>query len=276
MNSVGRPITPCALALLGYLVLVAPAAQAARLDQWGTYTLTTGLLCPDTRCRSPSDLFEGPEAVAPQGRAAAIAFSNGTYGASRASANLGVTPGLNVPLLRAEASGAAGAGTTAVARGVDAYSYRGTSAKTIDLLVTLTGDVDNPNDTFLTQLIADVYVMEAEMAEALGGEALLLRNGLPTPTQTSIGLQAGAFPIVVGVVSFDVNPGDSFYVHANLSAAGFNQGSADAYSTLTLSFGDAASDLVAVSAIPLPAAGWLLGPAFTVLLALRRRGRRTA
>ena len=58
---------------------------------------------------------------------------------------------------------------------------------------------------------------EAEAMYPLTGDSILLQNRLATPFQSSIGIAPGAFPIVSGAISFDVNPGDSFYVFASLT-----------------------------------------------------------
>ena len=112
--------------------------------------------------------------------------------------------------------------------------------------------------------------MNADDAEAmypLTGDGILLQNRLDTPLQSSIGIAPGAFPFVSGAVSFDVNPGDSFYVFANLATLAADGGTAVSMNSLTMSFVDE-SELVAASAavVPLPAAIWLFGAGLIALI----------
>ena len=252
-------------------LLLFPNAQAALLNQWGTFTQTTTFVCDGDPCNSTvGDPEIGPTNYAPLTTFSDVTYLNATFGSAEAHADLSAAPGLSTPNLRAQSSANSDVGIIAVARGVEAYTYLGTTTKRLDLVTILEGTATNPNDSRLTRILADVYVMDADAAEAmypLTGDGILLQNRLATPLQSSIGIGPGAVPIVAGAVSFDVNPGDSFYVFANLSTWAFDQGTAVSMNSLTMSFVDD-SGLVAASAavVPIPAAIWLFGAGLIALI----------
>ena len=251
-------------------------ANAALLNQWGTFTLTAGDTCVGDPCNSFTDTVIGPADFAPQSTTSDITFQDATHGSSEAHATLGGGTGLNMPTLRAQAAANSGFGTIGVARGVDAYTYVGASSTRIDLIVTLTGTLTNPNDARFTRILADIFVMDADAAEAmfsLGGNSVLQQSSLPTPNSTSTGLFPGnPLGIAVSVISFDLNPGDSFYLLANLATQAFDMGTAVSMSSLTMSFSDE-TNLVAASAavVPVPAAVWLFCSGLIVLVGFVKR-----
>ena len=262
-------------------LLFLPNVHAALLNQWGSFTQISTLNCDADPCNSVSNQVIGPTDFAPLSTFSDVTYSDATFGSAEAHANVSAASGLNTPNLRAQAAANAGVGVLGVARGVDAYTYLGATPTTIDLIVTLTGTVTNPNDARFTRILADVYVMDADQAEALfplGGDSILLQSRLPTPDSTSIGLSASSpLNIAVGAVSFEANPGDSFYVLANLATQAFDTGTAVSMNSLSMSFaGD--PELVAASStvVPVPAAVWLFGSGLVALIGLvARKPERT-
>ena len=266
------------LAFFSTLLLVTNA-HAALLNQWGTFTQTSTYVCDGDPCNGTVGVPDiGPTNYAPLTTFSDVTFSDGAFGSAEAHASLSAAPGLSTPILRARSEANSDVGIIAVARGVEAYTYLGTTTRRLDLVTILEGTATNPNNSSLTRVLADVYVMDADAAEAmypLTGDGILLQSGLATPFQSSIGIGPGAFPFVSGAVSFDVSPGDSFYVFANLATLAFDGGTAVSMNSLTMSFVDD-SDLVAASAavVPVPAAVWLFGAGLVTLIGVGSRKKK--
>ena len=68
----------------------------------------------------------------------------------------------------------------------------------------------------------------------------------------------------------NLNPGDELFVWARLDAKASGGAYADAYNTLTMSFGDG-SNIVAGSVVPVPPAVWLFGSGLIGLIGIARR-----
>ena len=118
------------------------------------------------------------------------------------------------------------------------------------------------SDTFCTpgQFTFDgVYLCGRRIAQSGGGLNFSnLFNG-------------GSSPVLTDYLEFDVAAGDSFGIYADLSA-GFFQGTADAFNTLSLSF----EDDTFITAVPEPGAVWLFGVGLLGLGCVMRRRRISA
>ena len=76
-------------------------------------------------------------------------------------------------------------------------------------------------------------------------------------------------------LTFTVNPGDSFMVHAELTTTAFD-GSVNAMNTFSMDFtDDTGLQAASIAPVPVPAAVWLFVSGVLGLLSISRRNRNT-
>jgi hypothetical protein len=198
-----------------------------------------------------------------------------SYALGRAQSSL--TGSTYLPELKVLASSDVRRRGGATAFGVQGFTYGGATSTTITLDLNLHGSItDNligyTGNTLTAKVAvllgsslnwyADfgtlVYEVAGETTQQAGVETL----GLSTP---GIDQSTSSF------INFNINPGDDFYVVAQMAANGQN-GIADAWNTLTLSFDDDTGlTATSVSTVPIPSAVWLFGSGLLGLIGISRK-----
>ena len=153
------------------------------------------------------------------------------------------------------------------------YNYTGSDATTIDLELDLHGSVgDNASSGYANNnLRADVAVFIGDSLEWYADFATLYYEFAydMEKVKSSLFIHDGMDVHDVDTLSFDLEPGQSFFVVASMEASS-NNGYVDAWNTLNLNFDDD-SDLVAASGgaapvdVPEPASLGMLGLALGLI-----------
>ncbi|WP_281556244.1 PEP-CTERM sorting domain-containing protein [Thalassomonas sp. RHCl1] len=194
-----------------------------------------------------------------------------SYGYSQAYAALDGSSYL--PALKVQASSDEQKGGNAEAFAMQRYTYTGTEATTIDLDINLHGSVgSNNNDGYSNNsLRADVAIFIGDSLEWSTDIATLyyeLASDMEKD-KTTLYINSGIDVNNLDSLSFDLQPGENFFVVASMKAKSRN-GYADAWNTLSLNFEDD-SKLVAASAastpvdVPEPTSLGMLGLALSLL-----------
>jgi hypothetical protein len=247
-----------------------PAGAASALPDWGTRTTVSTADCPSF-CTN----FDFGASTGGYNETLSEASVDTFRGNAQASAELDASPGLSVPILKAEAySESPGQGSAfATAFAVEGYTYMGGGTGEFTLDITLTGSVFDPTpldrDTFIQ---ADIYIFEENPFAFIGDiPTLVFEVGAVEIDSTTLRLDPDVTNGVLnGSVSFSLEVGESVYLWANLDAeAQRDLGYADAFATLTTSFVDS-TGLVA-SSVPEPGTAALLALAGLALGVRRRR-----
>jgi hypothetical protein len=194
-----------------------------------------------------------------------------------------------LPVLKAESTGLDATfdddRTQAVAQAYQVFTS--TVAQTIVLDITLNSVVTNGADG-TSGVLSNVYVyggsnFAVQDGFCSGGRftfggiylcgdeiATSSRNGLDWSNL----FNGGTDPTLTDSLSFTVAAGEAFGIFGDLSAGSF-QGTADAFNTLTLGFGDDTfiTAVTIPSAVPLPAAAWLFISGLLGILGIGNRKR---
>lgn len=257
---------PLLFILLLTLGWALPGSAQVTLDQWGTFANTVSSDCADF-CDPETDiswllgLTFGPNNGGEGDGLSAATLSN-ARGDSFSEASI---QGILAPVVRVDASSAAGGWVDGTGTAIQGYTYTGGAPDTLSVSVALTGTIANPDADPSTGLAAQVsYVGDANVASLVFENAvqgLLSPDGAVQLEQTSDGAVALADTLLI-----PVNPGDQFYLIASSAAtAGGAGASATSLSTLSVGFdpGDAANLVLAGMPGPVP----LLPAPFLALLA---------
>ncbi|GAA0817871.1 hypothetical protein GCM10009111_19820 [Colwellia asteriadis] len=158
------------------------------------------------------------------------------------------------------------------------FTYHGNEASTFLLNFNLHGDV-NSSSNYLP-LRSDIGILKGNNVwfyETYDFPTNFFEGGLYNDTNEmlgykTIGIENGLNQNVADSLSFDIQPGESFFVYAQVSAE-IQNGFVDAWNTLTMSFADstgltAASSMLPNTDIPEPASALLL---FSALALMARR-----
>ncbi|MEL0658799.1 PEP-CTERM sorting domain-containing protein [Psychromonas arctica] len=144
-----------------------------------------------------------------------------------------------LPLLRVETSAIAHSSTSATAFAVQNFTNTGTETKTVDLNVNLHGSVsDNESGYANNYLGASIAVLSGTSLDWYPSYATLVYEiGQPLLSPMSLYISDGLDVNVFDTISFDIEAGESFFIVSNM-LAGAQNGYADAWSTLSMSFLD--------------------------------------
>jgi hypothetical protein len=250
--------------LLGFLVILCSQAfiRADITTGYGTFSSTsTSVIQGDFKFDE-----HGGELMA-----LAAAMEN-TYGISQAYSD--TTGSSYLPNLKVRASSNEGFSASAKAFAVQGFSFSD-SARDVQLNVNLHGSIiNNPTGSSSNSLSASLAVLKgSELGWYPSFGTLVFEVAGATTQQLALG---SAFLNTPGLdqnnatsMTFHLNPGDNFYVVAQLNANSRN-GEADGFNTLSLSFTNASG----ITAVPEPSS-FALSLAVIALAAChwRRRGR---
>lgn len=259
-------------------------AAVATLDDWGALATISTATCASDFCGDAADFlgFVGSLAVAPIGGGVgetSATASAGAYpapGSAHAEAN--VSGGLAVPLLRAAATGSANAWIGAQALVAQGYTYTGDGPQTLSLDWTLDGDIVNPDGDPITGFVVFVGFFEVnslsfpDVSQPLQAYTLLTSLALASPDDNFREFTADGAVLAGDTLSIDVDTGEQFYLVMGLmTGAGGAGANAESLSTLSAAFQGTPALSPTITAVPLPAAGWLLLAGLAPLAARTRR-----
>ncbi|WDE12953.1 PEP-CTERM sorting domain-containing protein [Thalassomonas haliotis] len=264
------PLIKKAAAGLALSAVISFTAQASLMPHYGAYAAGyTASNCP-SYCTTANggDMLNANDGGLSSDNAYATEVS---YGYSQAYAALDGASYL--PTLKVQASSEYQKGSNAEAYAMQRYTYTGTEATTIDLDLNLHGSVgDNVNGGYNSNnLRADVAIFIGDSLEWSTDLATLYYELAydMEKDKTSLYINEGNDVNQLGSLSFDLEPGENFFVVASMKAKSRN-GYADAWNTLSLNFEDD-SELVAAFAgstpvdVPEPASLGMLGLALSLL-----------
>ncbi len=262
------------IAFVGLLAVSQPAWAWFILPSWGAETSSWITLAPSYWLGGGLWASDGGA-----GLTSAYSSLSDFRGSTKSSSMLQATGPLT-PILRSDASIVTiydtwGAWGKAFA--VEEYTYTGAAQATLTLNTSLTGAITNPyegNALNSTGIYASIYVLNSQnFYYSMSIGTLLYESGVTEKGHVDYGMTATGSYNQSQEIAFSVTPGETFYVWAMLDTlAQWTGTSADAYSTLTMSF-DNNNDLRAHAAVPLPPSLLLLAPGLAGLAALRLRRR---
>ncbi len=238
------------------LTLTSLTSQAGIISGWGANTWArTGDDCI-SRCELKETDSDGGH-LSTYSRA-----EENTYGETRALVDItgaGYLPTLKV-YAKASTSGLRNAATAFAAQGFD---YLGNTSTTISLDINLHGSVSGNAklSSSVGVLIGDNWGYYDGFATGFGEAGLL--SGMGNGGENYLYILSGINVNEQGNISFNINPGESFYILSELRASAKN-GIADAWNTLTMNFADA-SNLRAATA---PKNGTIPEPSVLLLMLL--------
>lgn len=291
------------LATIGLLCSI-QASAAVTLTQWGATARTDSADCTGFVCDILNLALEtGEEAGGSQQTTATIGSATdgsdvNLQGRGTAGASVEIpASGLNLPVLRARAeSNSIDGWVGGSALGIQGYQFTGANPTLVSLDVNLTGSVVNPSGSSVTGLEANVWILKPTVPFTFPAEPVSVVDLVAQIIVDSIlamefepfiaSLSWDAVTTGTGAIdrstlttdpadqlNFTLDNGDEFYLLAGLSAGAVGAGaSALSWSTLTMEFDT--NELQAASAVPLPAAVWLLGSGLIGLIAVGGRKRK--
>ena len=267
------PVHSIVVLALGSALALLQASPAAALSEWGTQVITSSADCPSF-CTS----FTFGTSTGGFQDASGFSSVDTFRGNAQALAQLAAGTGLVVPTLQAEAYGEPlqSGSAFATAFGVEGYTYTGATAKTFTLDITLEGSVFDPTpldgDTFIE---AQIYVFEAASFSFSNDiPTLIFEIGAVPIDSTTLIIEDELNAVRQASFSFELQPGESIYLWANLDAEAQRESSyADAFSTLEFSWQNA-EGLVTASVVPEPGTLSLMALGTVTLAGLRRSAVR--
>jgi hypothetical protein len=184
--------------------------------------------------------------------------SESTYGITRGSVTFASGQSY-LPELKAYATAAVGKRASTTAFAAQLFTFTGTDARTVTLQVDLTGSVFNNASGYANNTIG------AQMAVVRGADlpwypsfGTLIYEFVSPENRLAVGeafINTPGVTLAQTSLTFDLMPGDSFYVVTQMSASSQN-GVADAEHTLKMNF-DNPAGLLAVSAVPEMGTAWM-------------------
>lgn len=244
--------------------------NAAILNGYGTHASAgTASNCPSFCTTANGGDFQSDSAG---GEFSTSAFAEeSSYGLGRAQATLSGSSYL--PELKALGSSDVGKRGAGTAFGVQGFIYSG-PAKNLTLDMNLDGSItDNPVGYTSNTLGASIAILKGSSLDWFPDFATLVFE-VAGSTTTQVGVvqmflsEPGLNQSTSDSISFDVEPGDEFYVVTELNASGQN-GTADAWNTLTLNF-DNNSGLTP-AAVPEPTSLAVFATAIVLMLGHRKK-----
>ena len=218
--------------LLGSAIALSSAIVSAEitLDGWGTSaSVFTFSECP-SYCTGDLEIVE-------QGGVdldSSIATLNNASGNGQALAE--VNGSGYTPVLKALSSSNENKGVNANAWGIQQYTYTGTEETILELNLNLHGSVSGDG-----KIIGHVAVIKGDELPWTGDMATLIYEMVDYEDvlgHDSLFITSGDNQTTNTVIEITLNPGESFFVRADLLTNGRREGAADAYNTFTMSFDD--------------------------------------
>lgn len=257
--------------LLGLAVSTPLTSQAAIISGYGAYASTsTASNCSSGCSTANGGDFQYDSAGVEFGSTASSTETS--YATANAYSSL--TGSTYLPELRVETIADTGKGGRATAFGSQGYTYTGTDPFMFTLDYNLHGSVGaNPTGSINNnELRADVAILIGNDLEWYPSFATLVYEvayNLDRVAVDSLFITEGIDTNTSGSISFELNSGDEFYVIGSMGARSVD-GFADGWNTLSFNFEDD-TGLVAVSAVPVPAAVWLFASGIVGLASIARR-----
>ncbi len=259
--------------LLGLALTLPFASHAAIVSGYGAYaSSSTASNCPSYCTTAGGGDFQYDNAG---GEFNTTASSQETsYANARASADLATVGYL--PELRVETFAGENRGGFAEAFAIQGFTYDGIDPFSFTLNYNLHGSVSaNPTGSLSNnQLRADVAILigsDLEYYADFGTLVYEIAFGLENVGTDSLFITSGSDVNTSGSMTFDLNPGDDFYIVTSMGARSVD-GFADGWGTFTMTFDDDTGLTAAtVSAVPVPAAVWLFASGLIGLAGIARR-----
>lgn len=141
------------------------------------------------------------------------------------------------PVLKAKAASNANTRVNANAWGIQHYTYTGSEETTLELNLNLHGSVSEEG-----RITGRVAVIKGDELPWTNDMATLIYELVPYENvlaNDTLFISSGTNQVANTNLSIELNPGDSFFVRADLLTSGRDEGSAaDAYNTFTMNFSD--------------------------------------
>lgn len=241
------------------------ATSASAVTDWGTQAFTSTANCPSF-CTSFTFGTSGGGFQIGDGSSTVATVQ----GQADSRATLDASGPISVPVLRARASSLSASLGSGFgdAFAVEGYTYDGVGPATFTVDIDLTGTVSDPSPADGDTSIDARIVLFAETPFFFSSDygSLVFEAGAVPLDETQMSVTSGS---TTGSLSVTLNPGEGFYLWAVLSADAERElSSADAFSTLTMSFRDATG--LTASSVPEPGLSLMLASG---VLALGMRGR---
>lgn len=251
---------------VGLCVLAMGSSQAAAAmvePQWGAQTSASTAYAP-SYWTDFDGMYDGGS-----GMTDSYATFEDNRGSAQASAALQAA-GI-MPVLKAEGylKGAGNNGASGGGLAAELYTYTGAATATLEINAALSGEVYDPEGRG-SQVRARIYIFEApNFVFCQDPGTIIYEYGAAEKASFELFLEEGD-TLVQGSATFDVQPGETFVLWADLGAeAEWGTAYADAFSTLSLDFTDP-TGLVALSPEPASLALMLGGLAAARFVRRRR------
>ncbi len=228
-----------------FLTLTSLSSQAGVIDGWGAKaSAVTGYHCRNGCSADEHDMIDWTTSG---GEFSSYATTEeNTHGESKALVDLSGEDYL--PILKVMASASLeGVATAATAFASQGFDYLGDESTSFTLNLNLHGSVGG--NSMHTSISADIGVLIGSSMPFYADwnfDTTYYEAGIMGVGTSYLNISSGNDVNEQGTISFDLNPGDSFFVISEMSARA-TSGYADAWNTLTMNFTDS-TGLQAVTA----------------------------